>query len=77
MIYSRNVISITGIIPDDTLPITSPNVDPTSVVIYYRTDGNLYLYDLQLMQEFDLFNMPFDGDSIFYHDHIIHPFNHS
>lgn len=61
MSFPRKVVSITGVLPDDTLPKTSSNTDPTSVFLYYRTDGNLYLYDLRLKQEFDLFNMPIDN----------------
>ena len=74
MTYPRNVITITGIMPDNVFPIASSNTDPTSVYLYYRTDGKLYLYDLVTLLEYDIFDMPFD-DTV--HACIIHPFNHT
>ena len=73
MSYQRNLIVITGILPDNALPSISLNDDPTSVVLYYRNDENLYLYDFNLSQEFDLFNMSIDASSL---DCVVNPFDY-
>lgn len=72
MSYSRNVISIIGKIPNNTLPQISPTEDPESIVLYYRMDGNLYLYDLKNKKEYDLFNMPILDNDL---SCIINPFS--
>ena len=44
--------------PDKVYPnntSNSENID--NVYIYYRSDGDLYLYDTSLMHEFNLFNL--------------------
>jgi hypothetical protein len=74
MIYARNVITITGIMPDNVLPIASPNSDPTSIYLYYRTDGKLYEYDLKTHVEYDLFYMDIDISNMV---HVVNPFNNS
>jgi hypothetical protein len=51
------VIDAVGTMPDGVLPIKpDPSID--FIYIYYRTDGNLYLFDSRSGHEFDLFNMP-------------------
>ena len=58
MAYKHAVVNLTGIMPDGVLP--KPNLGKSNmdkVHIYYRSDGNLYLYDSTLGLEFNLFDL--------------------
>jgi len=58
MAYRHAVVNLTGFLPDDVLP--KPNLgefDMDKVYIYYRSNGDLYLYDSTLDKEFNLFNL--------------------
>lgn len=50
------IVNLIGIMPDGVMPNNvSDSVD--YVFIYYRNDGDLYLYDTVLKYEFNLFNL--------------------
>lgn len=54
----RIVVNLTGVLPDGVLPsVKSDTDDLDKVYIYYRTDGDLYLYDTILKHEFNLFKL--------------------
>lgn len=58
MAYRHAVVNLTGILPDNILP--KPNLgksDMDKVHIYYRSNGDLYLYDSTLDREFNLFDL--------------------
>lgn len=56
--YKHAVVNLIGALPDDILPSSSvKDAGHDYVFIYYRTDGNLYLYDTTLNHEFNLFNL--------------------
>lgn len=58
MAYKHAVVNLSGIMPDGVLP--KPNLgkfDEDKVHIYYRSNGNLYLFDSTLNTEFNLFNL--------------------
>jgi hypothetical protein len=46
--------------PDNVIPSISNTKDKgkDQVFIYYRSDGDLYLYDVNINREFNLFNLP-------------------
>lgn len=58
--YKHAKINLTGVMPDGIIPNkeVTQDVGLDYVFIYYRTDGNLYLYDTALKREFNLFNLP-------------------
>ena len=52
------VINLTGTLPDDILPSNiEQGEDKDMVFIYFRNDGNLYLYDAVKNHEFNLFEL--------------------
>jgi hypothetical protein len=54
----KAIINLIGALPDGVLPSVINDIsDLDKVYIYYRNDGNLYLYDTALGCEFNLFEL--------------------
>ena len=61
---TKKVISIIGVMPDGVFPVKPvENGELDFVSLYYRTDGNLYLFDSSNGFEHNLFNMPIPSNS--------------
>ena len=61
MVYKHAVINLTGVLPDNVFPTPNDGEDTKDFVyIYYRNDGQLYLYDTESKHEFNLFNLAED-----------------
>jgi hypothetical protein len=52
------IVNLVGVMPDGVTPDKAPDCENCNpVFIYYRTDGDLYLYDSILDWEFNLFKL--------------------
>jgi len=53
-------VNLIGTMPDGVIPSIEETKDKgkDQVFIYFRNDGNLYLFDAVKDYEFDLFNLP-------------------
>lgn len=71
--YRHTSIDLLGTMPDNVYPsaVKLQNEKLDYVFIYFRNDGNLYLYDTLRSTEFNLYTIPADSR---YFDFTLNPF---
>jgi hypothetical protein len=60
MASKHAVVNLIGVMPDGVIPNQKESADVglDIVYIYYREDGDLYLYDTTSKKEFNIFKLP-------------------
>lgn len=58
--YKHANVNLIGVMPDNVIPSIDETKDKgkDQVFIYFREDGDLYLFDTTLEHEFNLFTLP-------------------